>query len=354
MDEKFEQCSDGNVSESASSEMSTCNQEVPQDLKAKQEEHSEARKAGRTPSSLDLPKISVEDFFKYESVVCNESGLPQDTCTGPDAPICSDEGAVPSEKTRFDAVLPSSTETDDDGRVVRERYAAGADIVIAYDDAGQPHRFQNEPIKQIPPDFSVVPEFRQKQLERGAEDLIAKYTSPDNNGEYGRLDFQKIADMQKEIAQREDLTETEKCLLYTKAQEIMHDRPIPIENWNEKPEMIDSWSGASDPWHAVAPLDDRYHNRLVNLSPEESSKAIQEQEDRTEGDMHDSWYKRVAWKVAREVFDINQGDINASEGQVKAMREMKEKGTFGAYAEEWERQYVDKDGVNPRGGTGHF
>lgn len=354
MDEKFEQCSDGGVSDSTAGEMSTCNQEIPPDLKEQQEQHSEARKAGKTPSSLDLPKISLDDFFKYEAVVCdNKPASPQDASPPTESQICSDDSDL-RPQPEIDGVAPQSTETDEDGRVVRERFASGPDVVIAYDENGEAHRFVNEPVSQMPPDFSKVPEFRQKQLDHGAEDLIDKYTRPDNSGEYGRLDFQKIADLQQEIAQRQDLTETEKCLLYTKAQNIMRDRPVPIENWNEKPEMIDSWTGKYDPWHAVAPIDDKYHNRLVNMSPEESAKAIFEQEDRTEGDMHESALKRVAWKAAREVLDINQGDINASEGQVKAMRELLDNGTFGAYADEWEKQYVDKNGVDPRGGTGRF
>lgn len=229
-----------------------------------------------------------------------------------------------------------------------EEKPVSPDVVIAYDDNGQAHEFKNEPIRQMPPDFASVPDWRQKQLDQQAEDLLEKYSAQGRDTEDKSMDFQKVADMQKEIAQRPDLTETEKCLLYSKIQVTMQEQKVTVENWNEKPEMIDSWSGQRDPWHAIAPIDDRYHNRLVNMTPEEASRAIQVQEDSTEGDMHDSIIDRAMWKTARAILGINQGDINASEGQLKCMRELREKGTFAAYANEWERQYVNKGGVNPR------
>src|SRR6185436_18439069 len=126
----------------------------------------------------------------------------------------------------------------------------------------------------------------------------------------------------------------------SKIQVLMREGEIKVENWNEKPEMVDSWTGEKDPWHAIAPMDDKYHNRLVNMTPEEASKAIFEQEDRTEGDMHNSAITKVLWKAARFALGINQGDINASEAQLKCMRELREKGTFSAYADEWQKQYV--------------
>ncbi|MBX9686228.1 MAG: hypothetical protein K2X27_05970 [Candidatus Obscuribacterales bacterium] len=315
MDEKLE-CSEKSSTESSSNEIASCNQERPEDLKSRMAQNTEARKLGNTPSSMGLPKIKLEDFDKWQ------------------------------------AEKPISTESADDGRVLREKYASGDDFVVAYDEAGEAHKFVNEPIKEMPPDFSQVPEWRQKQLDDESNLLLNKFAGAKAAGEYEHLDFQKFADLQKEIAQRQDLTETEKCLLYSKIQTTMREKPIPVENWNEKPEMVDSWSGQSDPWHAIAGIDDKYHNRLLKLSPEDASKAIFEQEDRTEGDMHSSWPAQVAWKLARAAMGINQGDINASEGQLKAMRQLKEKGTFAAYAEEWEKQFVNKNGLDPRRGQG--
>ncbi len=350
MDERLDQCSDKSASETNSSEMARCNQEVPEDLKKQQTANSEARKVGKTPSSLDLPKIDMADFLKWESVACqNKPQLPEQS--SPESQVCSEKADVKPPAEPQGCERPASTQADEQGRTVREKYTSGPDVVVAYDEKGEPHRFRDEPIQKMPPDFRQIPEWRQKQLDQESKDLIEKYAGPKTAGEYEKLDFQKIADLQKDIAQRQDLTEAEKCLLYTDAQQIMHDKPIPISNWNEKPEMVDSWTGERDPWHAVAPLDDRYHNRLVNMSPEDASKAIFEQENETEGDMHESWAGRTAWKIARAAFGINEGDINASEGQLKAMRQMREKGTFAAYANEWEKQFVNKDGVNPQGGT---
>lgn len=349
MDEKFEQCAEKKSSESSSSDISSCNQEPSDDMKKQVSVNAEARKIGKTPSSCDLPKIDIADFMKWESVVAQAKPQMSELSSPPkDGPVCKDEPE--SRAAEAQGKQPESTNTDAEGRVVREKYAGGPDIVVAYDDKGEPHKFVDSPVKEMPPDFKQVPDWREKQLQQDAEDLLRKYAEGKTAGDTEHLDFQKVADMQKEIAHREDLTETEKCLLYTKAQNIMHDKPITIENWNEKPEMIDSWSGQGDPWHAVAPLDDRYHNRLVNMKPEEASAKIFEQEDHSEGDMHPTWFGKTAWKVARAILDINTGDINASEGQLKAMRQLREKGTFAAYADEWEKQFVNKQGLDPRRG----
>jgi hypothetical protein len=48
----------------------------------------------------------------------------------------------------------------------------------------------------------------------------------------------------------------------------------------------------------------------------------------------------LTWQAARAILGINQGDINASEGQLSALRQLREKGSFAAYAEEWEKQFV--------------
>lgn len=367
MDEKFEQCSEKNSTEKVS-DLSVSNQETPEDYKNKVARTTEARKLGQTPSSLDLPKISLDEFSKWDALLCLNKPPEGDTQQkqGADKDVCSEQAnqsvennsscgegeQKPGDDVHADET-PVSTETDDKGRVVREKYASGPDVVVAYDEKGEPHKFINEPIKEMPPSFKDVPEWRDKQLDKEAQAELDKYMNKTRNymEPSGVMDYEKVADMQKEIAARQDLTETEKCLLYSKIQTTMRETPIKVENWNAKRETIDSWTGESDPWHAVAPIDDRYHNRLVNMSPEESSKAIQEQEDYKEGDMHSSPITGAAWKVARWWYGVNTGDINASEGQVKCMRELKEKGTFSAYAEEWDKQFVDRSRLNPRGGA---
>ena len=349
MDEQHKQLDmcveDEGAKQSSETEIACGNQEVPEDLQDKNEKHEELRKVGGTPSSMGLPKINLADFDKWASVATQSKSL-QNDCR-PEPEVTSTE-EPPECSEAPEAWQPVSTESDAQGRVVRERFASGPDVVVAYDENGNAHRFNNEPITQMPPDFEQVPEFRQKQLDGQAKELLDKYSEPQYDGEDRSMDFQRVADMQKEIAQRQDLTETEKCLLYSKIQVSMREGGMKVENWNEKLEMIDSWTGQSDPWHAIAPIDDKYHNRLANMSKEDASKAIYEQEDHTEGDMHDSWIKRQMWKGARWGMGINQGDINASEAQVECMRQLKDKGTFAAYADEWEKQYVDKGGVNPR------
>lgn len=378
MEDKFEQCSERSTSSSESRSLSTSNQEVPDDLKDKNQQHSEARKLGATPSSLDLPKINLADFDKWESVVNQCGPKVQDQCSPPpEAQVCAPPSPKPADTATCGdnpSTLPpeqqvcrdgdnkapdTSNESDkattvikdDLGRVVREKSDSGKDVVVAYDDKGEPHKFPNEAIKQMPPDFSQIPDWRQKQLDKESDEMLNRYAGGKTAGESEKLDFQKIADMQKEIGQRQDLTETEKCQLYTKIQNTMQEKGIYVDSFNEKKEMIDSWSGERDPWHAIAPLDDKYHNRLLKLSPEEATRQIHEQEDSTEGDMHPTWAGRTAWKIARLTLGINNGDVNASEGQLKAMRALKEKGTFSAYADEWEKQFVVKGASDGKGGT---
>lgn len=351
--DKVEQCLDESSSPGKSKDLSTSNQEETVGLKDQKAQQCEARKIGATPSSVDLPKINMAEFEKWKSVV-NASST--DLETNSELLVCSNETDGNSKHGGdVDPTKPIATETDSSGRVVREKYSNGPDVVVAYDEKGEAHRFKNEPIKEMPPKFDDVPAWRQKQLDEKANEVFGKYYTSEAPGEAPYMDFEKVADMQKDIAAREDLTETEKCLLYSKIQVNMREGGITVENWNEKPEMIDSWSGESDPWHAIAPIDDRYHNRLLKLEPDAASKAIYEQEDHAEGDMHASLKDRILWKGARLVLGINQGDVNASEGQLKCMRELQNKGTFAAYAEEWEKQYVNKSGCNPRdtlGGEG--
>lgn len=346
MPDKLEQCLDDNSSSTKSTDISTCNQEEPEALKDQKAKQCEARKVGATPSSLDLPKIKMDDCEKWQSALTPAAAEKIQTST--DSQVCSPETEKRAKTgSDTDPSKPISTETDEKGRVVHEKYATGPDVVVAYDENGEAHRFKNEPIKEMPPKFDQVPEWRQKQLDDKAKEILDKYHTPEAPGEVPYMDFEKVSDMQKDIASRQDMTETEKCLVYSKIQTTMREGGITVENWNEKPEMIDSWSGQSDPWHAIAAIDDRYHNRLVNLTPEEATKAIHEQEDRTEGDMHPTLVGRTLWKIARRVYGINEGDVNASEGQLKCMRELREKGTFSAYADEWEKQFVKKGGNNP-------
>jgi hypothetical protein len=297
MSEKFEQSTESAVCQQSSTETAVCNQEAPEDLKTKQVEQAEARKSGKTPSSLDLPKIDFCDV-KPEMAVCQ---------SGPE--------------------------------------------VVAVDDKGVEHKFENKPIEKMPPNFDEIPQWRKDQLQQQSTEMLDKYAPTDSYTQERSMDFQKVSDMQKEIANRQDLTETEKCQLYSNIQETMRETPIKVENWNEKPEMVDSWQGEKDPWHAIAGMDDKYHNRLVNMTPEEATKTIKEQEDWKEGDMH-SGIDKYKWKAARLALGVNDGDVTASEAQLKCMRAMRDKGTFAAYADEWEKQYVNKDAVNPHPNRG--
>lgn len=309
MGEKFEQSTETAVCEDRSNEVAVCNQEAPEDLKSQRAEEAEARRSGRTVSSCDLPKIDLTDIKPEDAVCESKTGV--------------------------------GGESKPDGAAEKK-----PDVITAVDDNGVPHQFENKPIEKMPPDFDQIPQWRKDQLQTQSTEMLDKYAPTDPYTQERSMDFQKVSDMQKEIAARKDLTETEKCQLYSQIQETMRETPIKVENWNEKPEMVDSWQGEKDPWHAIAGMDDKYHNRLVNMTPEEATKAIQEQEDYKEGDMH-SGIDKYKWKAARWALGVNDGDVNASEAQLKCMREMRNKGTFAAYADEWEKQYVNKDAKNP-------
>jgi hypothetical protein len=187
-----------------------------------------------------------------------------------------------------------------------------------------------EPITKLPVDFSGIPEARAQELDKGAQTLLDRYYGDE------KLSFRDISDIQKDIARREDLTEVEKCRLWTGVHHQMREKDLSIDDSDENPAMVDSWKGSWDPWHAVIGLNDGYHaNELINMSPEDASKAIFQHEDAKEGDD-----AGLTWQAARFALGINQGDINASEGQLAALRKLRDNGSFAAYAEEWEKQFV--------------
>src|SRR5262249_52225454 len=143
------------------------------------------------------------------------------TCKAPDASVSTSDNAsrIPADQQPADKAA-DTTVKDDQGRVVREKGTDGkADTVIAYDDKGEPHKFVNDPIKKMPPDFDQIPDWRKEQLQKQSDEMLQRYMETHNPYDNEKkLDFEKVAAMQKEIAQRQDLTETEKCQLYTDIQ----------------------------------------------------------------------------------------------------------------------------------------
>lgn len=202
---------------------------------------------------------------------------------------------------------------------------------MCYDDGGKAESSIKDPVTKLPVDFSSIPEERGQQLDKDAQKLIDKYYAVDEE-----MSFKDVSNIMKDISKRDDLSETEKCALWTDVHHKMRQQDVDFDDKDENPAMVDSWKGSWDPWHALVGLNDGYHaDKLINMSPEDASKAIFEHEDTKEADQ-----AGLTWKAARTVLGINQGDINASEGQLKALRELRDKGTFAAYAEEWEKQFV--------------
>jgi len=353
-EKKVEQSSDRGVCNASAGELSTDNQQPPSDLKSKRAAVEDARRAGKTNSSVDLPKFDLSRIPPETRAAAHVPQAPEQLMTPKEDPVCHDQRESPAPPEPHAGEKPVSTETNScSGRIIREKYASPPDMVVAYDNHGNPHKFPDEPIKSLPPAFGSIPEWRQKQLDQESKELIAKYAGSPIPEEQ-QLSFTKISELQHEIAQRNDLTELEKCRLYTYAQQIMHEQPVPIANVDEQPQMIDTWQGAKDPWHAVMPLDDKYHNELVNYpTPEAASEEIHKQEDYAEAYKYGDWKRKASWKIGRAIYGINTGDVNASEGQLKAMRQLREKGTFAAYADEWQRQFVRTPGSGQGGAASY-
>lgn len=231
------------------------------------------------------------------------------------------------------------------GRVVREHMECGPDTVVGYDEKGVAHRFKDEKITKLPVDFSSIPDWRLKEMNTDALDLIRSKMvglRPDG-GPDGMVSFNDVSDMMKQVGKMEKYTEVEKARLWSEVRNLLQSRNVPILDADEKPEMIDSWKGSSDPWHAIITMNDGYHgDRLINMSPEQASKAIKDHEEGAEAkDM--PWPRNWVWNTAHFVLGTNTGDINASEGQLRALRTYRDQGTFSAYADEWTKQFVRAD-----------
>ncbi len=266
------------------------------------------------------------------------------------APVIVDGAAacIDANKNGKNDVLST---VNKDGKLVREKMECKPDMVVAYDDKGQAHRFPDNPITKLPVDFSSIPEWRLKQVNGQAESLINKYKdglTPDGKKD-GKISFNDISNIMKDIGKMEHLTETEKCRLWSQVRNKLGG--VSILDKDEKEEMIDSWHGVDDVGHALITMDDGYHgNFLINKTPSEATKAIQAHEDGTD-DTKRGIIGAAKFQGALLLLGINEGDIQASEGQLRALRELRSKGTFSAYADEWTRQFVrtDRDQYgNPR------
>ncbi|MDZ4838124.1 MAG: hypothetical protein SGJ27_30445 [Candidatus Melainabacteria bacterium] len=253
-----------------------------------------------------------------------------------------DAGADQAGKPVANDAVTSRVEQD--GKVVRER-TPGGDVVLATDDKGKIHRFPDEKITKLPVDFKSIPDWRVKQITSQADGLIKNYTDPKmpNGRPDGKLSFHDMSSMMKDIGKMDNLTEVEKCRLWTEVRIKMQQKEVPILDADEKEKMIDSWKGSDDPWHALITMNDGYHgNHLINMSEKDASEAIKKHENGGEADKM-GFVRGMMWKTAKTVLGVNTGDVEASEGQLRALRELRSKGTFSAYADEWTRQFVRND-----------
>ena len=257
--------------------------------------------------------------------------------------LVADAGAAGERQaTKADSAV---TRVVQDGKVVREHRNSGDDVVIAYDDKGTAHRFPDTKISKLPVDFSSIPDWRVKQITAQTDGLLKKYTDPKmpNGQPDGKMSFHDLSNIMKDIGKMDNLTEVEKCRLWSDVRVQMQSKGVPILDADETKKMIDSWKGSDDPWHALITMNDGYHgNRLINMSEKDATAAIQEHENGGEADKM-GFVRGLMWKTDKAVYGVNTGDIEASEGQLRALRELRSKGTFSAYADEWTRQFVRQD-----------
>lgn len=207
--------------------------------------------------------------------------------------------------------------------------------------AGAPQLVMN-----LPADFRTIPEGRRNEIVGMAAELLRPYTNKadaNNRDADGKVSFSEIGSIMDRIAKRQDLSELEKCRLWSDVRIGIGKMGLPIKDCDQVTSTIDSWHGAKDPWHALITLDDGYHaNRLINMTPEQASKAIIDHENGVDNGHYPLW-KQVGWQGARLLRGINQGDVDASEGQLKALRALRETGMFADYAKEWKKQFVRSD-----------
>lgn len=201
-------------------------------------------------------------------------------------------------------------------------------------------------VEKLPADFSGIPVGRQSEIDAIADEMLLPFSenAPDEiRDKDGFLNFTEIGAMMDKIAQRQDLSEIEKCYLWSSLCQNIDDKDITVHDCDEAPEMIDSWVGRLDTAHAILPFTDRYHaGKLFNMSPEDASATIVKHEDGSTA-MEKPLYKAVPYMMVLAAVGINEGDINASEGQLKALRALMKNGQFSDYANEWKKQFVRVD-----------
>jgi hypothetical protein len=213
--------------------------------------------------------------------------------------------------------------TNSKGEVLRTRDEKGREWVYSKDDNGKPYVQEDKKIDKLPHNpFVDVPEWRQKQLDKVADDLMKKHIKNE------KIDFKGIADLMDDIAKNPGLTEREKTNVWSKvAQKRGADFPVSTDGAN--PDTLDSFN-SNDVWHAVITFADGYHAPMAHDSPEDARKKIERHE--------------LAGQLADQLrvgpfTGPNKGDITASTYQVEALREFLKSG-FSGYAQKWRENFT--------------
>ncbi|MBC8000527.1 MAG: hypothetical protein IAF58_21430 [Leptolyngbya sp.] len=228
------------------------------------------------------------------------------------------------------------------GRVVRKDMSEGPDQVIWYDKQGNSHAVLDQRITRMPVDIhaGIHPE-REEQLARKANDIL--YAGADRSNLHLNpkpiVGFNSVANMMDAVAGSADLTEREKCNVWSRIVGGLKSDKYYMTAKDANPAVVDSWL-AGDVWHAVIPMNDSYHgDRLINLPRDRAINAILNHELGGEAN-HLQGFTRLKWLAAQRLLGPNQGDIESSRRQLNALDVFLKDG-FSGYSWAWRRLFVE-------------
>jgi len=216
----------------------------------------------------------------------------------------------------------------------------------------------NAALLDIPGDpAKVVPAERQKSIDQAVrlmEDAFANNKQGpahyEGAGHYrtntlsdGKVDFAEYGKILLQIANRKDWTEPEKLYAWTRLNGDEGSR-YSISTEHTNPKTLDSFRGGWDPYHAFlkAGARDGYHGPMFSMDQEDANRVIEqhEKEEMTSGGWLRNSLRWGAGLMLGGKDGINEGDVQASQAQAAALRQMRMDGFIG-YATEWNKRFVD-------------
>lgn len=206
--------------------------------------------------------------------------------------------------------------------------------------AGDPGQLvANQPVVVLP--FNAAQGLspaRREQLDDKARSLIATHSDRDvtvnsgrNTRELPEINYRDMGQIATAIGADRSLSEQERAYVWNQVADHKGGGNAPqwyVPSTDEaRPEVLDTHRPATSANHAFVGFNDGYHAPLAMLPAAEAAERIRAHEN-GEG-----------FGLVTPVLGFNQGDFNASEGTVAAMREYRT-GGFAGFAQEWNRRFV--------------